>query len=289
MLQKLGFTCKPVPSKVDGLALDNLEKQFANDLVNVEEDRKAGRYSAACYLVPVYQNPNGTILSEDKCSRIIKLARKYNVLLFCDDVYNLFYYDGQPRKRLFAYDNMKDSDYGGGSVISNCTFSKLLAPSLRLGWLELPTPIREMWKKSPILMSGGSMNTYTGGLVAELLHSGEAKQHIELTRNEQKEKMEATLEIFRESLPKSCKLINEPKGGYFMFIRLPSTVDSSRVVSYLREKHEILVLDGKRFLVGSSSESNGAENGIRISIAYPNLDDVKHAISTVCKSLEELC
>lgn len=71
-----------------------------------------------------------------------------------------------------------------------------------------------------------------------------------------------------------------------MFIRLPTSVDSTRAVGYLREKHDILVLDGKRFLVGSPGE---VENGIRISIAYPNIEDIKCAIKTVCDSLKELC
>jgi DNA-binding transcriptional MocR family regulator len=53
-----------VPSELDGLNLDNLEKQFEKDLTNIEADKAAGRYSAACYLVPTYQNPYGTILSE---------------------------------------------------------------------------------------------------------------------------------------------------------------------------------------------------------------------------------
>lgn len=110
--------------------MDNLEKQFLTDLETVEEDRKLGNYSAACYLVPTYQNPIGTILSEEKCKRIIHLARKYNVLLFCDDVYNMYHYEGKPIKRLFAYDDVNDEDYGKGSVISNCTFSKILAPAL---------------------------------------------------------------------------------------------------------------------------------------------------------------
>lgn len=65
------------------------------------------------------------------------------MLLFCDDVYNFFYYnDAQPKKRLFAYDNVNDKDYGKGHVISNCTFSKILCPALRLGWIEMPVGIR---------------------------------------------------------------------------------------------------------------------------------------------------
>lgn len=55
------------------------------------------------------------------------------------------------------------------------------------------------------------MNTYTGGLVAELLHSGEAKKYIEMIRATQAEKMKITLDILDKSLPKSCKLINAPK------------------------------------------------------------------------------
>lgn len=216
-----------MPSQIDGLDLNNLEKQFERDLKNVEVDRQAGCYSAACYLVPTYQNPNGTVLSEEKCKRIIQLARKFNVLLFCDDVYNFFHYENEPKKRLFAYDNVNDKDYGQGTVISNCTFSKILAPALRLGWIEMPVGIRgkysvslrdcnqrfleKYWAKSPIMWSGGSMNTYVGGLVAELLKNGQAKEHIEIISKEQKEKMAVTVEILRTSLPKSCKLISEPK------------------------------------------------------------------------------
>lgn len=74
-----------------------------------------------------------------------------------------------------------------------------------------------------------------------------------------------------------------------MFIRIPKTVDSTTVVGHLRQKYDILVLDGKRFLVGSQTESDSVENGIRLSIAYPNLEDVKNGFELVCKALKELC
>lgn len=73
-----------------------------------------------------------------------------------------------------------------------------------------------------------------------------------------------------------------------MFVKLPDHVDSTQAVKSLREK-EILVMDGKRFLVGSPSESKKVENGIRLSIAYPPIEDLKQSLPILCRTLKELC
>lgn len=88
MLQKLGFNCRAglfcrkkynkinlVSSEFDGLNLDDLEAQFKSDLKDVEADRKQGRYSAACYLVPSFQNPYGTVLSEGFFTEILIIGK----------------------------------------------------------------------------------------------------------------------------------------------------------------------------------------------------------------------
>lgn len=132
------------------------------------------------------------------------------------------------QKRLFAYDNPLDVNYGTGHIVSSGTFSKLLAPALRLGWLEMPPAIRKRyWENSPILISGGSLNTMIGGCVADLLASGDAAKHIARAHAEQKvsvvmieynitwitfqDKMATAIEIFNSKLPQGCKLINSPK------------------------------------------------------------------------------
>ncbi|KAI6216268.1 Aminotran-1-2 domain-containing protein [Aphelenchoides besseyi] len=291
ILQSLGFTCKPVPLESDGIVLEKLEAQLTQDLGDVEKDRAEGRYSAAIYLVPVYQNPTGCVLSEEKCQKLVQLARKYNLLVFCDDVYNFYTYNGVNYKRLFAYDNPKDLDYGSGHVISNGTFSKLLAPGLRLGWMELPKKIRQKyWIESPILTSSGSLNTYTGGLVAELLHSGLASEHIAMIRGEQKKKMERAHELLNDHLPSGCKLVNKSQGGYFLYILLPKTINSTDAVAYILKSYDISTVDGRRFLVGSKSSDQEVEieNGIRLSIAYPPYDEMEEAFKLVCKALHEL-
>ncbi|ORZ23604.1 pyridoxal phosphate-dependent transferase [Absidia repens] len=112
-------------------------------------------YSSVLYCVPTYANPTGSILPESQRQRLVQLARKYNVLVVCDDVYDILTFAGQgattnhsngdhtnqtssspppPPKRVVAYDLELDSAHP--VVISNGSFSKLLAPGCRVGWLE---------------------------------------------------------------------------------------------------------------------------------------------------------
>ena len=80
---------------------------------------------------------------------LVKLARRLNFVVVCDDVYNLLYYgdDAHPPRRLFSYDITLD-DYAGGHVISNCSFSKIMAPGVRVGWLEVPPRLANIFRSS---------------------------------------------------------------------------------------------------------------------------------------------
>ncbi|KAI6244085.1 Aminotran-1-2 domain-containing protein [Aphelenchoides fujianensis] len=306
MLKKMEFT--PARKKT-AWTLKNLEQQLERDLPNVEDDRKAGRFSAAFYGIPTFHNPTGIVLSERKCKELVRLARKFNLLPLLRRRLQLSfsYSEGPIPKRLFAYDDPNDADYDGGHVISNGTFSKLLSPALRLGWMELPLRIKEKhWINSPILHSSGSLNTYTGGLVAELLHSGVAAEHIAAVRAEQKTKMAAAVRILEEGAARrlppreqaeglsaaACnRVIPSVQGGYFMYVRLPKEVNSTEAARYLKEKYDVGVVDGRRCLVGeeaSGQSEEAVENGIRLSIAYPPLEEVEEGFRLVCKALNEL-
>lgn len=78
----------------------------------------------------------------DRCEALITMARKLEMLVFCDDVYNLLAHRTEPKppSRLFAYDRPGATQFGG-HVISNGSFSKILAPGVRIGWLEVPPRI----------------------------------------------------------------------------------------------------------------------------------------------------
>lgn len=106
----------------------------------------------------------------DVCQEIVNIAREFELLVVAEDVYNLLTYsaDSLPPKRLFAYDRMSDAAYKG-NVISNGTFSKILSPGARIGWMELPPRCVRNFNVSGLLLSGGATNNYTSGIVATAL------------------------------------------------------------------------------------------------------------------------
>ena len=79
----------------------------------------------------------------------MEIARNNSIVVACDDVYNLLYYEqGFPPQRLFSYDDPQDSNYKGGNIVSNCSFSKILSPAIRFGWLECSARIVNIVKTS---------------------------------------------------------------------------------------------------------------------------------------------
>jgi DNA-binding transcriptional MocR family regulator len=85
----------------------------------------------------------------ERCEALVRVARSLEFLVVCDDVYTLLYYGDapQPPKRLFAYDATLEG-YAGGHVISNCSFSKIMAPGVRVGWLEAPARLINVFRAS---------------------------------------------------------------------------------------------------------------------------------------------
>ena len=130
----LGLNVVPIDLASDGIDCDKLEAAVAKYRDEALE-KKSGRFSCMLYTIPTFHNPTGICYSEAVGRRVISIAEKYNMLVICDDVYNLLKYeDSVPRfSRLKALCGKENK-----LVISNGTFSKILSPGIRLGWLEVP-------------------------------------------------------------------------------------------------------------------------------------------------------
>jgi len=199
-----------VPLTKDGVDIETLRKLTAEHKFKSKTKMFWGMY----YTIPVFHNPTGLLYSEETCKHLIKLSRENDFLITCDDVYNLLSYScDAPPKRLFAYDNRNDENYMG-HVISNGSFSKILSPGVRVGWMECPSRCVKLFDESGIMRSGGAVNNYTSGVVASLIELGLARKHLEMCRDKYKGRMEVACKLLRENLPKSCDFL-EPKGGFF--------------------------------------------------------------------------
>lgn len=142
-------TLKIVPVKLndDGVDIDDLERKVLEHKFSPAH----GKMFYGCYYtIPTYHNPTGILFSNEVSKALVSLARKHDFLVVCDDVYNMLHYDDEtPPTRLFAHDIDSDLDYKG-HVISNGTFSKILAPGTRVGWMECPPRITEEFKNNGV-------------------------------------------------------------------------------------------------------------------------------------------
>jgi len=225
------------------------------------------------YTVPTYHNPTGILFPEKICQEIVDLSRKHDLLVVCDDVYNLLPYGSDtPPKRLFAY---------GGNVISNGSFSKLISPGIRIGWMECPPKCVNEFYKSGILKSGGAVNNYTSGIIESLIELGLAKKVLEFYKATYKARMELSCKILRENLPITCSFL-EPKGGYFIWIKLPQNISAQEFNAFCRENYKVVVIPGDVFSLNKTSK-----NCLRISIGFHTVETLQTAVTRLCEALNE--
>lgn len=233
------------------------------------------------YTMPTYHNPTGIVFTNEVNSSLVQLARKYDCLIACDDVYNLLSYDDdKPPKRLFAFDNFDDNDFKG-NVISNGTFSKILSPGVRVGWMECPPRIVETFRDCGVLKSGGAINNYGSGIITSLIELGLAEKQLKIYSQNNKEGRDAVCETLEQHLPKSCKYL-KPKGGYFVWIKLPDSCDANQVNEYCMSEVKVVAITGTRFSVEKKFN-----NYLRLTFAFHEAEVLREATEKLCKGIQE--
>ncbi|XP_041481705.1 uncharacterized protein YER152C-like isoform X2 [Lytechinus variegatus] len=278
-----------VAKEDDGIDTDDLEEKLSEHLGDrPAEDKRPFR--SLLYLIPCFHNPTGSCTSIEKLKNIVKIARKYDLLVVCDDVYNMLSWqpadEGSPRKfksppRLFAYDNPADCDFKG-NVVSNGSVSKFLAPGLRLGWIETSDRIIDLIMKNQYLDSGGSFNHLTGGIVGTMLKMGLVDTHLDYVCNHFKANVDAMAKIFREEMPPGVKF-NTPEGGYFFWVELPKSVDITKLSTLCKEKYEINFAPGRNF-----SSNPKFEKCIRLSYSYYPKERLADGAKRLCQAVKEV-
>ncbi|XP_058837163.1 uncharacterized protein LOC131693403 [Topomyia yanbarensis] len=278
----------PVPLNADGPDMESLSL-----LINQHKFKPSGGklFWGVYYTMPTFHNPTGILFTEEINKQLIRLARFNDILIACDDVYNLLHYsvDGtgncvgqQPPKRLFAYDidDMHNDDWMG-NVISNGSFSKILSPGVRLGWMECPPRCVEVFRNSGVLKSGGAANNYTGGIVTSMIQLGLAEQQLGKYARKYAERLKAAAEVLKAKLPAECSFLT-PSGGYFIWIRFPERVDCNDFNRYCMQHFGVMAIAGSRFSAGDTHS-----NYLRLTFAFHPVDYLRSSVEKLCQAIAQ--
>ena len=202
-----------VPIDDDGLRTDQLESSL----------RLSPKFM---YILPNFQNPAGVTLSEARRHQLIFLADKYGIPIIEDDPYGQLRYEGEHLAPLVVLDRenlRRDNEFTLGNVIYLSTFSKTLAPGIRLAWIVAPP---DVVSKLVMLKQAADLHTATfNQMVAyEVAKDGFLDQHVKRIRQVYRERRDVMLQALEEFFPSEVTWTH-PKGGLFLWVTMPEGTD----------------------------------------------------------------
>ena len=223
------------------------------------------------YTIPAYNNPTGQTLSHERRERLVALSRKHGFIIAADEVYQLLHH-GAPPPASFG------TLVGRGNVLSLGSFSKILAPGLRLGWIQSNAELMGILTASGVLVSGGNFNHFTSHIVRQLIENGELAPFIAYLRSSYAARAEAMDKALRTHLD-GLATWQKPQGGYFFWLKLPDDINTEDLKAAAREA-------GTGFLPGPAcSMAGGQKNCLRLSFAHYTVPDIHDGIGRLRKAL----
>ena len=234
-----GLAIEPVACDADGVLVDSVTEVVARV-------RRGGRRPRLLYVVPTFGNPSGITLSLERRRQLVQRCAADGVLIVEDDVYRELAFDGSPPVSMWSLG-------APGSVVRLGSFSKTLAPGLRLGYLAADARTVERLAAGGLLDSGGGIGHLPALAVAELGASGAYDANLAHLRNALAARRDALVAGLREHVPGGSFL--RPHGGYFLWLRLPEGATAAEVLTRAAS-HGVGALPGDVFAVGTAPQSD---------------------------------
>lgn len=250
-----------IPLDVEGLRTDILEQVLA---------RCRPKF---IYTLPTYQNPSGVTMSVSRRRDLLKLAYSYNVPVLEDDPYSELYYDSEPAPLLKAMD-VHDH------VIYLSTFSKILFPGLRLGWMAAPAVLARQLAMAKQLTDLHT-NTMSQWIIDEFCRRGLLDGHLKKIRGEYAARRDAMLSALAEHAPPGLRW-NRPAGGFYIWCELPGGVSAGLLLSRAAAR-KVAFLPGDAFY-----NNGGGADRIRLSFSRGTKQEIREGVRIICECLGEL-
>ena len=248
LLAARGVEVTAVAMDDEGLDPDALERALDD-----------GPKPAFLYTIPTFQNPSGRTLTSERRRRLVDLARRHDLLVLEDDPYGLVRYEGEPPPKLFELD-------GGERVAYSSSFSKTIAPGLRVGYFVLPQALDAELEElavstyiTPVLLGQAT--------VFEFLRRGNFEPNLERVRGLLRARRDAMLEALEQELPAATW--SRPEGGYFIWLELPQPLAEA---------------EGVTFVPGT--DFGGAASSARLAFSFVSPDEIREGVRRLAAAVE---
>jgi 2-aminoadipate transaminase len=231
--------------------------------------RKLGAGDASfLYTIPTFQNPSGRTLSTERRQQVVELAREHGLPVLEDDPYGLVRYEGDAQPSLHELE-------GGTLVTYASSFSKTVAPGVRVGWFVAPAELAAR-------MEARAVSTYisppflTQATVFELIDRGSFEPNLERIRGLLKRRRDAMQTALARELDGAATW-SRPEGGYFLWVDLPA--DSADLLARAEEA-------GVTFVKGTDFFSDGSGGrSLRLAFSYASPSEIDEGVSTLASLL----
>ncbi len=249
-----------VPLDDQGMQVDQLEDAM----------EKPPRF---IYVLPNFHNPAGTTLSEARRRKLVQIARRYDLIIVEDDPYGALRYEGEDIIPIAALAPERTIYLG--------TFSKTLAPGLRVGWIVAPAEIIARLVQAK---QGADLHTSTFDqmIANDVAQRGILKVHIKKLRQEYGERRDTMLDALTELWPTGCAW-TRPEGGLFLWARVPEPLNTSELLEEALEK-KVAYVPGVSFF----PYEDGGFNAMRLNFSNATRDQIVEGIQRLGETLKEL-
>jgi 2-aminoadipate transaminase len=248
----------------DGLLIEDLEVKLAK-LRQEEEHYKF------IYIVPDFQNPSGVTMTAERRRELVKLSERYDVVVIEDSPYRQIRFEGEAPEMIYKMDTTHN-------VISLFTFSKTLAPGLRLGYILADEHIIQKMTilKQSLDLCTSSLNQL---LAAEFLKAGLIREHVQGIKTLYKSRKDAMLQALEKYMPDGVTW-TKPEGGLFLWVRLPVQMNADELF-YEAIKENVAYVIGSAFHC-----DGGGQNTMRLNFSYPTVEQIDEGIKRLAKVIK---
>ena len=255
-----------VPMDEHGMRTDVLAQ-------TLDQLEREGRRPKFIYSVPTFQNPGGVTMSVERRHELVALARQREILVLEDNPYGLMRFEGDPVPSLYSLD-------GGDYVLYAGTFSKILSPGIRVGWLCAPPPVMEkivLGKQAADLCT----STLTQYFVGEFFGEGRWREYVSDVSAIYAARRDAMLEALARFFPAEANW-SRPEGGLFVWATLPDWIDTTDLLAKaLREN--VAFVPGQAAFV----DPGRGTNSMRLNFSAQTEEEITEGVRRIGRVINE--